>query len=163
MKKFLKIFAIISSILILLVIVCGAYGMYKYKTDAGNIQSETATTAIGSIKAISAAWDPAELQKREHPRLIAELVKQNQNLEDFFKIYRKLGALKGEPACTLANFRSNVGIPTFTLADYTCTAPFENATATFYMELLKDSDTNGAYLFSTFRVDSPLFLKILEK
>ncbi len=163
MKKLFRIIAIICTVIIFGLLALAAFSYFTYKAEYKHVETETASLATADVKSVVTSWDSSELQKISHPLLIAELQKPNQDLEGFFKVYRHLGALKAPVLCKLVNFKSNIGIPSYTVADYSCSTSFENGEATIYIELVSDKDSQSKFLVTVFRIESPLFLKILEK
>jgi len=163
MKTFFKIIGVICIVIVLGCAGLAGYGYLSYKNDGAEVEKETQALAVEYIKAISSLWNPDEAIKRSHPTLSEEMKKNGQSWQDLFKIYQKLGKLKSDVSCQLVNFRSNVGLPTYTLADYNCNAEYENGHGTISIELVKDSDSQGSFQITTLRIDSPLFTKLLEK
>ncbi len=163
MKKFFKFVGMLCTLIVFLVLVLGLYSYFEYRSGGEKIEKETQHLAESAINDVTANWNPDELEKRAHPLLMDLVHKQNQTVGEFFNIYRKLGAPKGEPKCKLVNFRSNIGVPTFTLADYSCAMEFVNASGVIYLELLNDKDSKDSYLLTAFKIDSPLFTNLLLK
>jgi len=155
MKKFLKIVAII-------IVIIAAGSIYvNYKMSS--VEKESSDIATNAVTAISTSWNPEELQTRAHPSLIQEAQEPGQRFEDVFKIYQKLGKLKDSPECQFQRFHSNIDTTgNYTLADYLCKADYENGTATISMQLRQESN-HTTWLIYGFRIDSPLFTKLLEK
>lgn len=161
MRGFFKFVGVACTLIVVGVLGLSLIGYLEYRSNAARIEGETMATALDAITSVTTAWNPDEMEKRAHPQMLDMVKKQNQSVGSFFDIYRKLGALKPPPVCSLVNFRSNIGIPSYTLADYACKTEFENASGVIYLELLKDKDSKDAYLVTAFKIDSPLFTNLL--
>ena len=155
MKKFLKIVCII----VLLISLFVAYMCYKSKT----IENETSSLVEDSVNTITTSWDSVELKKRADPLVLEAATKQGQSLDELFNAYKKLGHPKSPAKCAYINFTAASDISgSYLLVRYKCSAEYDNDKATIYVQIKKDSGKSD-WLFTTFRVDSPLFTKLLAK
>ena len=154
----------IKIIVVLLVVAIAGVGYMQYKKAKETKEQEAVVEALDfsteSVKAITANWNPTELQNRAHPSLLKNVAKSGVSMTDYFNTLRKLGKLKPGAKCNLSNLMDGTdpdnGNAHFTYADFVCDTLFDNSEAKMLIEIRQDAP-GTPWKINTFRVDSPLF------
>ena len=154
MKRFLKI---ILATLLLLVAIIG-YISWRYSQSSKN----TSAFVEQLVTDVSKDWNPETIKEHTHALLAEQMAREGQSWEDYFLIYRKLGALKSN-TCKLLNYGSFAGLSgSYTRANFTCSAIYENGGATINLSV-QQADHDGSWQVAVFHITSPMFIKILQQ
>ena len=139
---------------VLLLIVCGGIGYFFF---AGSALDRSGKAYVDeAVPAITTAWLPHELVKRESPAFLKAT--SDAQLVKLFDAFRRLGALKSYGGCkgeaTVTNTPNAGKVIT---GIYVAQTTFEKGQAQIKVSLIQ---LNGQWKIQGFNVDSPVFISV---
>ena len=137
----------------LIVLFIAGFGVMAYM--GRGLDDSSKRYAIEAARAITTQWDQQALQSRLSPEFQA-LVKPG-DLENWFAVYRKLGALKQTGDVQgQANISMTTAKGKMITAQYRFRGEFENGPAEILITLIQH---DGQWQIYGFRVNAPVFAK----
>jgi hypothetical protein len=139
-------------VIVLVVLVLGAAGLGYLVHQGNRLDREAEAYSTGAVAAITARWQPAELQSRASPALAQSIGKDQ--LAELFGWFAGLGPLQDQPVCqgTSEVFVTGNSGPRIT-GRYRCTARYLAGDGTVDLTLVK---SGGVWLINGFHVSSPV-------
>lgn len=155
-RKFLYWFGAVAAVVVVVLIVGIGYLAYV----GSGADKESKLYADSAIVAITTHWNPAELQSRETPELMASV--DTDQLKLIFGQFRRLGNLvKYGGSKGSATILASVDAGSKVTANYVGSATYENGAASIELLLQK---IGGAWMINGFHVNSPvLFQKPVQQ
>jgi len=153
MKKFLTILGGVFLAVILLLV--GLFGFVAYEGHGLDVSSKAYVEV--NVPPIIATWSTNELLKRSSPQLLEVINKNPQQLDELFRAFSRLGAMKtfgdvkGESTVAVTAQDGKV-----ITAAYSGTGKFAHGDAQISVRLIQNA---GQWQLLSFNVNSPLLLQ----